>query len=421
VLRERLAEFDCRPEFGCELTGFEQDSGGVTARVVGRTGEETIRAHYLVGADGGRSFVRQALDIGFPGKTLGTRAVVADLTLEGLAPDAWHRWNSGSPDQISICPLRGTELFQLQAPIPIAGEADLSAEGLMAMINERTGRADIRVQSVSWASAYSMNARLADRYQIGRVLLAGDAAHIHPPTGGQGLNTSVQDAYNLGWKLAAVLAGAPVMLLETYEAERRSIAAGMLGLATKLLDDLRSKGEIRRGRDTQQLDIGYLDSPLSRESPVRPAGLRAGDRAPDARCHGASAIATRLFTLFQGPHWTLLGYDVDRTAMPRARGGLRIHIVGECGDVVDEDGNIRKAYGLESGDWVLIRPDGYIGALFKSADAGLEDYLKLVGEVILGVPLACSTSSQDVAAVTEPFLETSKMAVADRFPAPREK
>src|SRR5215218_9898917 len=100
------------------------------------------------------------------------------------------------------------------------------------MIATRTGRSDLQVRSVSWASAYSMNARLADRYRIGRVLLAGDAAHIHPPTGGQGLNTSVQDAYNLGWKLAAVLQGAPPALLETYEEERRPIAAGMLGLST---------------------------------------------------------------------------------------------------------------------------------------------------------------------------------------------
>lgn len=81
-----------------------------------------------------------------------------------------------------------------------------------------------------WASAYKMNARLADRYRVGRVFLVGDAAHIHPPTGGQGLNTSVQDAYNLGWKLAAVAGGASVALLDSYEEERRPIAAGVLGL-----------------------------------------------------------------------------------------------------------------------------------------------------------------------------------------------
>src|SRR6201995_5397008 len=103
----------------------------------------------------------------------------------------------------------GTYQFQLHARIPREGEVDLSAKGLEALIATRTRRNDMKVHSVSWASAYSMNARLADRYQVGRVFLAGDAAHTHPPTGGQGLNTSVQDSYNLGWKLAGALAGAP--------------------------------------------------------------------------------------------------------------------------------------------------------------------------------------------------------------------
>src|SRR6476646_3759854 len=104
------------------------------------------------------------------------------------------------------------------------------------MIAARTRRNDLKVHAVSWASAYSMNARLADRFRVGRVFLAGDAAHIHPPTGGQGLNTSVQDAYNLGWKLAAVLDGAPESLLSTYEKERRPIAEAVLGLSERLLE-----------------------------------------------------------------------------------------------------------------------------------------------------------------------------------------
>ncbi|MGJ7555758.1 FAD-dependent monooxygenase [Variovorax sp. RB3P1] len=222
TMRERLAELGHRPEFGCELVGFAQDESGVTARLVGVAGEETLRMRFLVGADGGRSFVRHALDIGFPGKTLGVRAIVADVVLSGLGRDAWHRFNEGEMDaQMSLCPLAGTALFQLQAPIPLEGDIDLGAQGLTAMVAARTGRDDIRIHSVSWASAFHMNARLADRYRAGRVLLVGDAAHVHPPTGGQGLNTSVQDAYNLGWKLAAVAAGAPAALLDSYEEERR--------------------------------------------------------------------------------------------------------------------------------------------------------------------------------------------------------
>ncbi|XAH25201.1 FAD-dependent oxidoreductase [Xylophilus sp. GW821-FHT01B05] len=379
VMRERLTELGQRPAFSCELIGFEQDQDGVTARLTGPAGEETIRARYLVGADGGRSFVRHALDVGFPGKTLGMRAVVADVVLSGLGREAWHRFNAAGMDtQVALCPLAGTELFQLQAAIPLEGDVDLSAAGLSAMVAERTGRNDIRIQSVSWASAFHMNARLAERYRVGRVLLVGDAAHTHPPTGGQGLNTSVQDAYNLGWKLAAVAGGASDTLLDSYEAERRPVAAGMLGLATKLLDAAK-RGDMRRGREVHQLDIGYPGSPLALEQPARTQGLLAGDRAPDAPIMGAAGQPTRLFELFKGSHWTLLGYEAQSPAVP-ARPGLHIHTVGAHGDLRDEGGHFHQAYALRPGDGVLVRPDGYIGAIVAASDAeALERYLGAVG------------------------------------------
>jgi 2-polyprenyl-6-methoxyphenol hydroxylase-like FAD-dependent oxidoreductase len=378
MMRERLVELGHRPAFGCELVGLEQDEDGVAARLVSKAGEELIRVRYLVGADGGRSFVRHALDVGFPGRTLGVRAVVADVVLTGLGRDAWHRFNEGSMDrQMSLCPLAGTELFQLQAPIPLEGDVDLSAAGLSRMVAERTGR-DIRVQSVSWASAFNMSERLADRYRVGRVFLIGDAAHVHPPTGGQGLNTSVQDAYNLGWKLAAVAADAPEVLLDSYEEERRPIAASMLGLATKLLDAAK-RGEMRRGREVHQLDLGYRGSSLALERPERGGGLLAGDRAPDAPIRGAAGQSTRLFELFKGGHWTLLGYEVERDAVP-LRPRLHIHRLGPRGALFDESGYLRDAYAVASGDWVLVRPDGYVGAIVSSSEIGeLETYLRDVG------------------------------------------
>lgn len=379
VMRERLLELGHRPEFACELVGFEQNADGVTARLVGKAGEESIRVRWLVGADGGRSFVRQVLHIGFPGKTLGVRAVVADVTLTGLSGDVWHRFAEGDmARQIGICPLAGTDLFQMQGPVPMEGDVDLSAEGLTALVAERTGRDDIRIQSVSWASIFNMNARLADRYRVGRVFLVGDAAHTHPPTGGQGLNTSVQDAYNLGWKLAAVANGASDALLDSYEEERRPIAAAMLGLATKLLDALK-RGEMRRGREVHQLDIGYSESALALEKPERSGGLLAGDRAPDAPIRGAAGQPTRLFNLFGGPHWTLLGYYVARDLVP-PRADLHIHTFGDRADMVDDDGHVRDAYGLTPGDWVLVRPDGYVGAIVATSEiAALETYLEAVG------------------------------------------
>ncbi|MCF1485118.1 FAD-binding protein [Agrobacterium vitis] len=379
VMRERLLELGHRPVFGCELAGFEQDADGVTAHLTGKRGKETVRVRWLVGADGGRSFVRQALDIGFPGKTLGVRAIVADVALTGLSRDVWHRFAEGDMErQLSFCPLAGTDMFQIQGPIPLEGDVDLSADGLAALVAARTGRNDIRIQSVSWASAFHMNARLADRYRVDRVFLVGDAAHIHPPTGGQGLNTSVQDAYNIGWKLAAVATGAPAALLDSYEEERRPVAAAMLGLATKLLDAIK-RGEMRRGREVHQLDIGYPESSLALERPERSGALLAGDRAPDAPLRGAAGQPTRLFDLFQGPQWTLMGYEVARDLVSPRR-GLHIHTIGPHGDLVDDVGHFQDAYALTAGNWVLIRPDGYVGAIVSSEEiTALEMYLQSVG------------------------------------------
>lgn len=383
IMRERLAELGHEVEFGCELVGFEQGENGVTARLAGPDGEETVRVRYLVGADGGRSFVRGALGVNFPGKTLGVRAIVADARLTGLDRDAWHQFNDGDMQRmVAICPLAGTDLFQIQAPIPEEGETDLSAEGLGRMIGERTGRSDIQVHSVAWASAYAMNARLTDRYRVDRVFLVGDAAHIHPPTGGQGLNTSVQDAYNLGWKLAAALGGADDDLLDTYEAERRPVAESVLGLSTRLLD-AQKQGGMRRGREVRQLDIGYPDSPLSRELTERNGALRAGDRAPDAPIRGAAGQASRLFQLFQGPHWTLLvDHAGAETIAPRP--GLHVHRIGLQGDIIDAWGHVRDAYELAPGECVLIRPDGYIGAILLPGAERTRKLARYLGHLGVG-------------------------------------
>ena len=383
VLRERLAELGHAPEFGCELTGLSVEEDGVSARLARRGRDDSMRVAYLVGADGGNSFVRQALDIEFPGKTLGVRAIVADLVLTGLERDAWHRFNETSMgQQVMLCPLAGTEFFQLQAAIPPDGDVDLTAAGLTDFIAGRTGRDDIRVESVSWASAYRMNARLADRYRVGRAFLIGDAAHVHPPTGAQGLNTSVQDAYNLGWKLAAVTSGASDTLLDSYEQERRPVAAHMLGLSTDLLDALK-RGQLRRGREVHQLDIGYAGSSLAFEARGEADGLLAGDRAPDALLRGAGGQPRRLHEVFKGAHWTLLGCDVERDVVP-PRPGLHIHRVGRSGDLLDEGGHFSRAYGVRPGEWVLVRPDGYVGAIIASEHLeALERYLRDLGLAVL--------------------------------------
>ncbi len=380
VLRERLVEFGAAPEFGCELIGFDQDADGVTARVRTGSGEETVRARFLVGADGGGSFVRRTLGVGFPGQTSPGRGLVADLALEGLSRDAWHTWNADKgAERVSLCPLAGTDLFQLQTGLP-EGDVDLSDAGLAALIARRTGRAAIKVGAICWRSTFGINARAADAYRRGRVLLAGDAAHVHPPTGGQGLNTSVQDAYALGWRLVAVLDGAPDALLDTYETERRPVALEVLGLATRLLRAAVERGDMRRGRENHQLDLGYPDSPLSLERRPRVGRLRAGDRAPDAHCQGAGGCAARLFEVFRGPQFTLLEFEPGDGDRAQPRKHLAIRRVNPAGELRDTAGEIAAAYDPDPGDWFLIRPDGYVAAIVAAGEtAALEAHLGRLG------------------------------------------
>ena len=354
ALRDRLAALGHAPRFATALTGFTWDDHGVTATLAC---DETVRAGWMIGTDGGRSFVRRALGVDFPGETKPGRGIVADVRLTGLSREVWHHFAGPDGQRVSFCPLAGTDLFQLQGHAPDV--EDFSVAALNALIRDRSNRTDIVVTEVQWASTFGVNARLAERYRVGRVLLAGDAAHVHPPTGGQGLNTSLQDAYNLGWKLAAVLSGAPEALIDTYEAERRPIAAGVLGLSVRLL---REK-EIKRGREARQLDLGYQGSPLSLDLGVA-AKVAPGDRAPDAPCQGR-----RVFEALAGPHWTLLG-----PAPIAPRPGLVI------ADLIDTDGWFADAYGLPPGGFALVRPDGYVAVVGQAGDAAaVEAYLAKVG------------------------------------------
>lgn len=299
IMREQLKAWGHRVEFGCELRHFAQTSRTVTAYVAGPAGEEVIIAHYLIGADGGGSFVRKKLGVRFPGRTLGIHALVADASLSGLNRDIWHHFNDGDMARmITICPLAGTQLFQIQALLAPDDSQNFSADVLTAFLTERIGRTDVRIHSIPWVSKYQMNARIAEHYRVGKVFLAGDAAHVHPPTGGQGLNTSIQDAYNLGWKMAASLRGAGEELLDSYEQERRPVAESLLHLSTRLLDS-QKQGGIKRERDVQQLDIQYTDSPLAHTLLERQHGLQAGERAPDAPLLGAGGQSLRLFQLLQ--------------------------------------------------------------------------------------------------------------------------
>jgi hypothetical protein len=195
---------------------------------------------------------------------------------------------------------------------------------------------------------------MAERFSSGRVFLAGDAAHVHPPTGGQGLNTGVQDGYNLGWKLAAVFDGADATLLDSYEAERLPIAASVLGLSTAIMQKYANgdhdAGE--RGRDTHQLDLNYRDSVLSvTDAPVL-AQLQAGDRVPDALL----GDGRRLFDVLRGPHATVIGIGVSVADLDGGR--VRALTVDGRGGT---GGDLASNLGARPGAVLVARPDGYLG------------------------------------------------------------
>jgi len=380
VLRTRLAGLGGRVEFATELTGFEQDGDGVSATLVTAGGApERLRALYLVGADGGHSSVRKRLGISFEGETHEEdRMLIADLHVDGLEREFWHTWPERETRalKVGLCPLAGTNTFQLMAPLAPDEAPELSLDALQTLFNARSGRTDLRLHGLGWASVFRTNIRLAERYRVGRVFLAGDAAHVHPPDGGQGLNTGVQDAYNLGWKLGEVLAGAPAALLDSYEQERLPIAAEVLGLSTRLHQrGVRSDSNApQRGAETQQLGLHYREGPLARDERDVKGRVEAGDRAPDAPCHDAAGNAIRLFDVFRGPHFTLLAFGAlpaDTVAGLAARYGAKVRVRtvvspggGSGGHVlVDTHGHARRGYDLEGPALVLVRPDGYIGLI----------------------------------------------------------
>ncbi|MCT7372475.1 hypothetical protein A7R75_26065 [Mycolicibacterium llatzerense] len=207
------------------------------------------------------------------------------------------------------------------------------------------------------------------------MLLAGDAAHVHTPAGAQGLNTGIGDAYNLGWKLGQVLAGADDRLLDTYEEERQPIAAGVLGLSTKKYEGIGKfdPSSIRRGKDEKQLALTYHGGPLAPLAADRTAALRVGDRAPDADLVTADGRRARLFDAYRGPHFTALAYGRHAadalTALDWPAEGARLNRIvidtegrgGPDGAFTDPTGEFARIYGLTRDALVLIRPDGYIG------------------------------------------------------------
>ncbi|WUJ71906.1 FAD-dependent monooxygenase [Kribbella soli] len=337
ILRDKLVEYGVSVELDTAIVGFNQTDDSVTAEL--STGE-TVEVDYLVGADGGRSFVRKQLGIAFEGTTdESIRTLLGDVAADGLDHEVgyWFATKDNPMAGIAMTPLSGGDQFQFGAPLD-ADDADTSIEGLQALVDKYAGAGTAKLRDLTWSTVWRPNVRLAAKFRVGRVFIAGDAAHVHPPTGGQGLNTGVQDAYNLGWKLA----DGREEVLATYETERRTNAMRVLGISEDLMQKHVEGDEsaMERGENTRQLDVSYRDP-----SDTRP--LVSGDRAPDAPLVDASGNKVRLFELLRGPHETQLRFSPTTPS-------THPHAV----DITSPEAF--AIYHAQPGDEILIRPDGYL-------------------------------------------------------------
>lgn len=382
VLRDRLAEVGCAVELSTTLTDFTQTDTSVVATLDGPAGTEKIEVAYLAGCDGGGSTVRKRLGITFQGVTDETQKMyVGDVEVDGLTDDAWYQWYDLERGLLLLCPLHGSRSWQIQASAPVAADGSIPPVSLEALQEaaDRVSGMSLKLSNPTWLSETKKNVRMADSLRSGRVLIAGDAAHVHPVGGALGANTGVQDAYNLGWKLARVVKdGADQSLLDTYQEERLPIAEWTLRTSCASGDLIvqaviagTGGAEVGLTEETMQLGLNYRDSSLSWNLPEGGAddrsGIRAGDRAPDSPCPDG----TRLFEVFRGPHATLVGMGAGcREAV------ARVDSAGIAGLRTLALPSPPAAYGYTEDTLVLVRPDGYVGLVTTADDsAGVLTYL----------------------------------------------
>ena len=413
ILVEDLSARGVEVERGVEVTGLEQDAEGVTARGVAADGREiTVRGAYAIGADGAHSVVRKALGLPFEGSKYAQTFLLADCRVEWpgdrpLDHACFRVFMNGSSIGLFL-PLDGAACSRVMAT-DHSGKADaggaeashMDLPELQAAFSRATGM-DARLSDPVWTTRYRAHHRGVDRYREGRAFVAGDAAHIHSPAGGQGMNTGLQDAANLAWKLAAVLRhGAAPDLLDTYDAERRpvgvqvvatsdrmfSAAAGQTGWratardwiarpAAAAISNMKSVQQ-KAFRTLSELDIAY---PPDFGEDVAPAlagaGPGVGRRAPNA----AVARRTDVFDLTAGYGWTVLALSrkpLERDEAERAadaldalaRDGVAAHLVARLAVgrhprvVFVSSPAVFDAYGVrgQGGQATyLVRPDGYV-------------------------------------------------------------
>ncbi|KAG7445128.1 uncharacterized protein BT62DRAFT_211533 [Guyanagaster necrorhizus] len=416
ILREHLAKYRCEVELGTELVSFEQFADHVVSRVIkthdGQAVEETIESRWLVGAEGAHSVVRKSLGLTFLGETRQENMVVGDIKIiKPQLDEFWHSYGNATTKSVVIRPSEDPAANKYQF-FAMGPQLDMTtvASGREAFIKEFyavSGRTDIEFGELVWISNFRPNIRMVDKFGSGRAFVAGDAAHVHSPTGGQGLNSGIQDSINLAWKLALVDKGlAAPTLLDTYTQERIPVIAAMLNKTTELHNKTFTQGVAsydawKRGPELYQFGVNYRGSPIIVDEAGTPesldpyrsgdgGNLRAGDRAPDAS--GLVGEKTRLFDIFSTSYHTVLifsGADPDVTEIldllkAYPVGSLKSVVIlpqdaappavdGSSADFVLTDGE-GHAYKHYNGV-VVVRPDGMIGALVSGVD-GLKQYFK---------------------------------------------
>jgi 2-polyprenyl-6-methoxyphenol hydroxylase-like FAD-dependent oxidoreductase/heme-degrading monooxygenase HmoA len=435
LLTARLATLGVRPKRGAELVDFHQDDDGVLATVATADGgTETIRAKYLVGCDGAHSRVRELLGLTFTGG-LGRFPqlfMLADVDVDWEMPDGhllrFLHETDGRMDGMLVCvPLRGESRYRIATLAPPRFFAQTGGQDAPPGFSEELAEptlADVqaaldhlappgtRASNLRWSSVFRISHGIVDRYREGRVFVAGDAAHLHPPAGGQGMNTGIQDAWNLAWKLALAVRGAAAPgLLDSYEAERRPEGEEIVGRAVRMAftDELDRADLERQFLQEMSLLLSYADSPLVGECvadpDALPAGPRPGDRAPDVAGLRRRGVGhpLRLRDLTRGTGHTLLVY-ADATAdaaalaeVARLCADVRRRTAGEATAylllspdaeeprlldppvVRDAEGAFRAGYGVGGTATYLIRPDGHVGFRSLPIDAaGLGKHLDLI-------------------------------------------
>lgn len=387
VLSAHLSARDVVVERGTELVRLEQKGSYVACHLRHGDGtEEVVEARYVVGCDGAHSAVRAQAGIGFDGYAYPQTFLLADLEVDGLEPGAVHTYMSGE-GMLFFFPLGSPATWRLLTMRPPeAPDAEVTLESLQQLA-DRYSTERLTLRDPVWMTDFRLHNRGATHYRAGSCFLVGDAAHIHSPAGGQGMNTGIQDALNLGWKLALCCRGeAPDELLDTYEAERAPVGRSVLRFTDRAftfgtsrhplvrlartriaprLAPLALRATGPRGRvfrTVSELGIHYRHSPLTAAA-SRGHGPRAGERLPDVP-HGLQSRVT-------GPGWQLLLAGPvrawpDEWHAPLLRGRRRLVAVHRLGQDSPWSG-VALA---------LVRPDGYLGYVAHDAEPeGLRAYL----------------------------------------------